>query len=128
MDFYLDEEIVFNRLKNTYIKYGRIIVAYDFDATVYPADQCKDVIKLLKSLPEYTLMIVFTARPQDELEFVKLSLDQENIPYNYINKDENGEEIFKRKIYYDIFLDDKAGLLSAYNILKKFVEWVGRTE
>lgn len=127
MDIYLDDEQVYERLKQDFFNHDKLIVAYDFDNTVYSKDgSCDMVIDLLKRCRPYAKLILFTARDMaddDVFDEVMDYISENDIPCDYIN--ENIIPIdFKtgRKIYYNIFLDDRAGLSSAYYALKKLID------
>lgn len=48
---------------------------------------------------------------------VKSILDKEKLPYNSINEDTPFIPFTGRKVYYNILLDDRAGLNQTYNEL-----------
>lgn len=56
MDYYLNKEHTFQRLLAEYKKYQSLVVAYDFDNTVYDFHkngwQFRQTIQLLKALKE----------------------------------------------------------------------------
>ena len=60
MDYYLDEENAYQRLLNEYQQYGSLVVAFDFDNTVYDFHQqghsYQDVICLLQNLKKTRLL------------------------------------------------------------------------
>ncbi len=122
MDFYLDDYNVIKRLTKTWLEEKKLIIAYDFDDTVYDYYGCgrefTDVITLLQRCEKVGAhFICFTARPEDDYSEIKCYLANAKIPCDYIN--ENIPIMWKtgRKIYYNILLDDKAGLSSAYHCL-----------
>ena len=117
----LKPSFLYDRLEEAYLEHNRLIIAYDLDDTVRPYKSlcCEKVKKLIRRAKE-TLnpyFIVFTANPHHE-ENVKF-LTEENLPFDTIN--ENIPTIGRYgsglKIYYNLFLDDKAGLAEAYNAL-----------
>lgn len=122
------KENTVNRLLEEWIKYERIVIAYDFDNTVYDYHKeghtYNNVIELLresKALGAH--LIVFTASPKEKYNFIRAYLNLNNIPYDSINANPSFIPIKEgRKIYYNILLDDRAGLDSAYEILKTVVE------
>ncbi len=79
-----------------------------------------DLLKELKTIGCY--LIVFTAN-EDE-NFVKAYCTNNKIPFNTINENPPFFKSSSRKIYYNILLDDRAGLREAYDHLKKLVEAV----
>ena len=125
--YFLNENNFYDRLEEYYEKFGQIIVAYDFDDTVYDCRNYgrdySEIIELIRKMQPYAYLIVFTSRPKSEYEFVKKFLEDNNIPFDTINKDapQTPKERRCRKVYYHILLDDKAGLYTAYNVLKRFL-------
>jgi hypothetical protein len=129
MDFYLDEENNVKRLLTEWKRYGKIIIAYDFDLTVFDflniGMKFDDVINLLKRCEKVgAYFLVFTCRQEKDYPIVCKYLEDINLPYNKINENVDflKGQMTSRKLYYNIFLDDRAGLTSAYNILLKAVE------
>lgn len=127
-DPYLNEDNCYERLRWEYIKHGRIIVAVDYDDTLFPYhnkdnthNQIIDLLKICANLDFY--IVIFTASaPERYLEIeeycrkIELGIDSINknpIPLKFGNHG---------KIYYNILLDDRAGLASAYNTLKRLVD------
>ena len=123
MDTFMNEDKVVQRLLKWYKLHGKLIIAYDFDDTVYQYSEncCFDnVIQLLKDIQPYAELIVYTSRRYEELKFVEYYLTENSIPFDYIN--ENGTiNHYGKKIYYNAFLDDKAGLKNVYDALIKFL-------
>lgn len=119
----LTYDFLYQRIRNAYLEHDRLIIAYDLDDTVrpYKSSSCERVKKLIRRAKEILnpYFIVFTANPHNEknVQF----LEDENLPFDAIN--ENVPEIGRYgdglKIYYNLFLDDKAGLAEAYEALDK---------
>ena len=112
------------RLLDDYKRHGNLIVAFDFDNTIYDYHEIgctfNDVICLLKECSELGFtMVLFTANEEKEkLDFCKEYCLKNGIRVDYINE----SPIMKtRKPYYNILLDDRAGLESAYKTLKAVV-------
>lgn len=114
---------LYNRLKEAYLEHDRLIIAYDIDDTVrpYKSKSCEETKKLIRRAKEVLnpYFIIYTANPHNEknIQF----LNDENLPFDAIN--ENVPEIGRYgdglKIYYNLFLDDKAGLAETYEALDK---------
>ena len=125
MDFYLEEENCFNRLWDEYIKYGTLIVALDYDGTINDFHnegmEFNDVISLIKKCNGLNFKIViYTANNKyNEIEDRCKELE---IKIEGINKQLLPMFEGRGKIYYNILLDDRAGLRTSYNILKKVVD------
>ncbi|ADH03401.1 phosphoheptose isomerase [Bacillus phage W.Ph.] len=124
MDYFMIEENAVQRLLREWNAYGRIVVAYDFDNTVYDyhkeGHDYSEVIELIHQLHEEgAYLMVYTARPQTELYKVRNYLDENRIPYDSVNKMPDFLPFTEnKKLYYNILLDDRAGLLSSVNILR----------
>lgn len=128
MDQYLSDDKVIDRLVREWLQYDKIVVAYDFDNTVYDYHgedhTYEDVIKLLREVKELGAhLIVFTASPEEKYPFIREYLTSNRIPFDAINEDPPFVPVKAgRKIYFNILLDDRAGLSSAYQSLKQVVE------
>lgn len=121
-DRYLKSCYVVQRLLSEYEKYGRLIVAVDFDSTIYDyhkrGDSFPKVIELMKEAKELGCkIIIYSCRQKDKHEEVKIYLEENNIPYDTINEPIvklSETDGYGSKIFYSILLDDRSGLSSAY--------------
>lgn len=121
---YLSNTACIYRLVDEYKKYGSLVIAYDLDNCVYDyhskGHNYIEVIELLKQAKEINcFMIVFTA--EKDLEKVKKTLNELQIPFDAINENPPFFKSDARKIYFNLLLDDRAGLLSAYTQLKETI-------
>lgn len=126
MDFYLENRNTIHRLVNEWEKYKVLIVAYDFDNTVFDfhneGHSYEKVIELLRECKEIgSYLMVYTAREDEELEFVKNYLTKNEVPFDSINETPEYIKFTGKKLYYNILLDDRAGLASAYHCLKEAI-------
>lgn len=123
MDKYLIAEAAYERLKEEYFKYGNLIIAYDFDNTVYDYHNTGErydlVIELLRKYKHYAYLIVFTSSKEDRYDFIRKYLQENDIPFDSINEDAPHISFTGRKIYYNILLDDRAGLSECYYLLNR---------
>lgn len=124
MDYYRDPKHVVTRLVKEWNQHGKIIIAYDFDNTVYDyhneGHSYDDVISLLKECKEFgAYLIVFTAKEESEYPEMIHYLNSIELPFDAINENLSITPFKGRKIYYNILLDDRAGLSSAYKDLKE---------
>lgn len=123
-DRYLIHNEVVSRLFNDYRKHGKLIIAFDFDNTVFDyhdrGDTFPRVIDILKDARKagHTL-ILFTINEGYRLQKIREHLATLGINPDYVNE----SPVFKdtRKPYYNILLDDRAGLESAYEHLNEFL-------
>jgi hypothetical protein len=128
MDYYLNEDNCVNRLVEEWTNYGKIVLAIDFDDTVFDFHKkgrtYENVIKLVKRCQNigcYT--VIFTAN--DDIEhhkFIKQYLLDKGIEIDTINENVPSVPFKTRKVYYNVLLDDRAGLKASYDILLKVVE------
>ena len=121
-DRYLHSHHVVARLVEEYRKYGRLIIAVDFDSTLFDyhkkGDTFPKVIKLVQEASELGCkIIIYTCRPKEKHKELEDYLKENNIPFDTINEPivKLGEtDGYGNKIFYSHFLDDRAGLESAY--------------
>lgn len=126
IDEYLDKENFYNRLKREFEKYKRLNIAYDYHHTNASYEMVKDLIRKYK---KYAYFIVFTSATPDRYNEIKSILDKEKLPYNSINEDAPFIPFTGRKVYYNILLDDKAGLNQTYNeLLRLYNEVIDNLE
>lgn len=121
---YLSDTACIYRLVDEYKKYGSLVIAYDFDNCVFDyhnkGHNYIEVIELLKEAKEINCyMIVFTA--EKDLTKVKDFLSSNQIPFDSINENPPFFKSEARKIYFNLLLDDRAGLYSAYIQLKETI-------
>ena len=117
----------FLRLVEQYQKMDRLIIAYDFDDTVSPyySNGCCRAASTIRMAKEHlnAYLIVYTCN--QDYDKIKKYLDKNKIPYDAIN--ENAPFIHfnkKGKLYYNLLLDDKAGLHQAISDLESLVNGV----
>ena len=127
MDHYLNTENTYQRLLKQYKEHHSLVVAYDFDNTVYDYHkngwQFNNVIQLLQNLKRINCyLIIFTAN--EDIEFVKKYCKDNEIPFDAINEQPPFYKSKSRKIYYNILLDDRAGLKESYDLLNRLVDKV----
>lgn len=130
MDKYLKENSAYERLWAEYDKYGSLIVAVDFDDTLYDfhkkGNSYEMVRQLVRDLKEIGCYIIIWTGNQD-ITFVTNFLKENNIPFDSINDEApiskkllNGK--FPRKVYANVYIDDRSGMLQVYNDLTKLIK------
>mgnify|MGYP003625970845 CR=1 FL=1 len=124
MDFYLNTENSFNRLLEEYNQHQSIVVAFDFDDTVYDFHKkgrlYDEVIELLRGLKSINCYLICWTG-QQELDFVATYLRQNSIPFDTINENPPFYKSESKKIYANAYLDDRAGLKQVYDELNQLV-------
>ena len=122
-DRYLNDEETYNRLMIEYKKYGSLFVAFDFDNTVFDYHKTGDIFPKLEELlikcRRFNMkLILFTANEGEKLpEIIKYCKERGYEP-DYVNESPISPT---RKPYYNILLDDRAGLKSSYDVLSKLL-------
>jgi hypothetical protein len=105
------------RLLQEYKTYGNLIIAFDFDNTIFDyheqGDDYSYLVNLLKecSLLGMTLILFTVSTSELELKSKLIYLNSIGIYPDYVNE----SPLFKgsTKPYYNLLLDDRAGLESA---------------
>lgn len=124
-DPFTDTGACVRRLYAQYKTTPKLVVAVDFDHTIFDFKQLgysfPRAISLLKrcnALGFY--VVIFTASNEARFPFIQWYMRMIGVEIAAINENVL-EESFKygksRKIFYNIFLDDRAGLLQAMDIL-----------
>lgn len=124
LDTFFSDQALLDKLLSVYREHKKIIIAYDFDDTIAPtymASDCSEVMLLLKQMRPYADFICFTSNTNTQK--VLGYIQKHNIPCDYLN--ENTDYMVQkygpvRKVYFNILLDDKAGLGQAYRVLQNF--------
>lgn len=134
MDFYMEDANVIDRLVTEWKLYHNLIIAYDYDNTVYDyhrkGHSYDAVIELLRECKAFGAhLIVYTACADEWHPDVIAYLNQNQIPFDAINESPDFVPITGNgKIYYNMLLDDRAGLSSAYRCLQAALTIMKRGE
>jgi len=122
-DPYLNDQIAIERLYNEWKKYGKIFIACDFDDTIYDFHKkgytYNNVINLIKECQvQGCYTIIFTGSEVEKYPFIREYCEQIGLHIDKINENAIPMPIGNNgKIYFNILLDDRAGLSSSFNIL-----------
>lgn len=129
-DPYFDTQRCIDRLMGWYEKHDNLIIAFDFDDTIYDFHnkgfKYPSIVKLLRqcSRLDFTT-VLFSASKKERYPFMSKYLEDYGIKVHYINESPVVDgDMFSKKPYYNILLDDKSGLGQAYHILYNVVEQV----
>ena len=119
---FLDPNLTYKRLLSEYEKYGSIVVAFDFDNTVFDYHKqgldCTEIIDLLQKLKSINCFLILWTANDDAL-FVKNYCETNHILFDSINENPPFFTSKSRKIYYNELLDDRAGLRESFDRLLK---------
>jgi hypothetical protein len=119
------------RLMHDYRKHGSLIVAFDFDNTVFDyhknGSTYPKVVELLREVKALGWpLILFTAREKGERIIEAVSYCRDIGLYSNQNFYVNRSPVMQgtAKPYYNILLDDRAGLKEAYNLLSNIIKQI----
>ena len=122
IDRYLNHNQNVKRLCREWKEHNGIIIAFDFDNTVFDyhnnGDTYDSIINVLKICKDMgCTLILFTSCEETKYNFMIEYLSSIGIHPDYINEQPDCIPFKGKKIYYNILLDDRAGLESAYKVL-----------
>lgn len=122
-DPYLDQDTVYERLLREYREHKSLIIAFDYDDTVFDFHSkgrtYTHVMEALRRWKDKAKFICFTGNTPDKYVDIMKYLLANNIPVDRINEGFEGLPNGTHKPYYNILLDDRAGLSEAYNVLNR---------
>lgn len=119
---YMNDLMIIKRLIREWITHNSLIIAYDYDNTVYDYHNAgcdfTKIIDLLKECKNYGgRFIVYSCSPESRhLDMVDY-LNKHNIPFDSINENIVTLHGGEGKLFYNILLDDRAGLRLSYEYL-----------
>lgn len=119
-----------DKLKGVHEQYGKIIVAFDFDDTLYAYGMYGDEAAISKAqslvyrcLETGQTLLLFTCREGNLLDEALFFCEQNGMFFEHVN--ENPLQTFtSRKPFFNILIDDKAGIYEASKILEEYLDWV----
>jgi len=125
---YTKNEAIIQRLVEEWKAYGKIIIDYDFDNTIFDyhgkgvphRDRVVSAIRAAKSLGAYCYC--FTSSDDNRLKTIENHLKDEDIPCDGVNTDHRVVTFGGKKPYFNLLLDDRAGLGQALECLEKAIE------
>lgn len=127
-DPYFSTDLCVERLYNTYLKHKNIIVAVDHDDTLFDFHKkgytFPKVIEIIKECNKLGFhVIIYTASAKERHPEILENAAKLGIQVTSINKN-SIESPFGNdgKIFYNIFLCDRAGLGQSYTILRKTLD------
>ena len=129
-DRYINYSESLERLKTEYDKYKSLYIAFDFDNTVFDYHQVGDAYPMVEDLltrcKQYGFqLILFTANEGEKLEEAILYCKERGYAPDYINESPIMET---RKPFYNLLLDDRAGLGEAVKLLSDFFNSIDKKQ
>lgn len=121
-DPYMNTELCIKRLVENWKSHNGIIIAFDFDNTIFDFYKkgytYSKVIQLLKDCKKMgCTLILSTCCDESKFDFMRQICEKEGVQIDYINQSPPYIPYSGNKVYYNILLDDRAGLSAAYEIL-----------
>jgi len=122
-----------DRLYDEYLKHNNLIIAVDFDDTVFDfhdiGSTYEYIFSILKEAQEQGhIIVMFSACKKERFSFIEQYMKDRGINVASINQNpfpmEYGND---GKIFYNILLDDKAGLGQALEILKQTMQRIKKS-
>ena len=111
------------RLVDQYKRNKQLIIAYDIDDTVRPfhSATCATIESSIRAAKHVlgAYLIVYTSNP--DIDGVKKYLNDNDIPYDSINENAPFAPTSGGKLFYNLLLDDKAGLAQADSVLRDLI-------
>lgn len=139
---YLDKynEILKDKLLNEWHKHGKIIIAVDFDDTVFPYNAGKkhpavfqivqsEVFKLLrKAIKIGAHICVFTSSSEERFPEIRKYFIDRGIELSSINENPVPIEFGNHgKMFANLYIDDKAGLRESINTLDELIKKINNS-
>jgi hypothetical protein len=119
-----------SKLLKNYNKHGFLIVACDWDDTIFnysniPGADNTEIISLLKKCKKLNFKIViYTVSSPERYSEIYNYCEKIGLKIDGINVHVGGPKFDNAKLYYNILLDDKSGLLETYFTLKNIVDYL----
>lgn len=124
-DPYISPGRIYNRLLREYKKYGRLIIAFDFDDTVFDTHnndwEYPGVIRLLQRWRPYAYLICWSASEESRYPMMLDHFERMGIPCDAINENAPWIENRGRKIYANAYLDDRSGIYPVWKALNTLI-------
>jgi hypothetical protein len=128
MENYTNHDACIERLLREYEEHGNLVVAFDFDDTLFDLHgagiDTSDVIELAKECNKLNLTVcLWTAVGEWNAIHYKTALcEYMGIKLDYVNE----SPLLKnsKKPFFSILLDDRAGLESSYKVLQEVINQI----
>lgn len=119
------------KLINTFNEHGFLLVGVDFDDTVFPytdnkyiEDRCAEVRDALLDVRKHIVLCLYTVSDQQTMKYKMFIMRQWGLDPDYINESKVSPFKGSQKPFFNLLLDDKAGLNESLEILKEFTNHI----
>lgn len=125
------DKILLNNLKKVYKEHSSLIVGVDFDDTIFPftkglEERCKHaagtLLRLKKKMGIGLIICLYSVADRQSLIYKEHIMELYGIGPDYINEGPLDDKWNSKKPYFNILLDDKAGLDSTLETLNRFID------
>ncbi len=118
------KEYLINKLINIYDTHGNIVVGVDFDDTIFSSVEatekiCDRTVEVLIEAQPYIVVCLYSVADKQSLRYKEEIMKCMGIEPEYINKSPLDIEGIS-KPFFNLLLDDKAGLSEALDVLEGF--------
>lgn len=124
MNLFENQELNYERLVSEYVNHDFLVIGVDFDDTIRDFDTglvINPVVELLKEARKHNcILCLYTCREEKRLVEATKFCEKIGLEMDYINS--SPIILHTRKPLFNILLDDRAGLVESYNLLKKFID------
>ena len=125
-DRYIKYTQCFDRLLIEYKKYNSLLIAFDFDNTVFDCLQVDDTFPMMEELLKRSKqigckLILFTVNENEALDKAIQYCQDRGYAPDYVNE---SPIMNTRKPFYNLLLDDRAGLGEATKLLSDLLETI----
>ncbi len=133
-DPYINTDMAVARLMDEYLTHKKLIIAVDFDDTVFDFHKkgytYDKVVSLVKECSDFGFYIVlFTGTPEEQWPSQVSFMNNLGINIDSVNKNPIPLPFGNHgKPYWNILLDDRAGLGQAYETLRKVMDYIKQGE
>jgi hypothetical protein len=125
------DSILLSQLCRAYDNHKHIIIGVDFDDTVFVfnetpqiRERCERVVEALKKASDFSTICLWSVASPQSLKYKAEIMKLYGIPPAYINESPIKKWGECAKPYWNIELDDKAGLSSSLATLEEFIKQI----
>ena len=125
------DKILLEQLIKAHKNHGKIIVGVDFDDTVFPfnegeanKERCERVVNILKRVRPDIIICLFSVASKQSLIYKAHIMELYGIKPDYVNESPVVKWGVCNKPYFNIQMDDKAGLNETILVMEGFGQYL----